>query len=68
MGQGMAWYGFGGFLIGMILGGLLNGYLLRHRPREEWRTNRSLRLKYGALNWLIALAGLVVGLYINRMV
>lgn len=45
----------GGFVFGFILGMMLNSYLLRNVPKEKMTGDRSIRLKYGALNWLIAL-------------
>ncbi|HEY1095791.1 MAG TPA: hypothetical protein VGF14_00965 [Alphaproteobacteria bacterium] len=60
-------YGLGGFIGGMILGAVLNGVLLKDVPKEEWRKNRDLKMKYGGLNWLIALAGMVAGLFLSRL-
>ena len=49
-------YAFGifGFIGGFILGQGLLLYLLRQRPREELLNNKSLKLTYGLLNWVIA--------------
>ena len=45
-----------GFFSGFILGQMILLVLLRGRSREELLTDRGLRWKYGALNWLVALA------------
>ncbi len=51
-----------GFVLGFLGGMAVNAYLLRGMPREEMRRNKDLRLKYGALNWGLALLGLLIGL------
>jgi dipeptide/tripeptide permease len=53
-------YGFTGFVIGFLLGMIANAYLLRGVSRERLRTDRDIRLKYGALNWGLAVLGAVL--------
>lgn len=51
-----------GFVLGFVFGMAVNAYLLRGIPRDEMRRNKDLRMKYGLLNWGLALLGLVIGL------
>lgn len=46
--------GFLGFIAGFALGLLILNRLLRHRPASELMNNKSLQLRYGLFNWLIA--------------
>ena len=55
-------YGLIGFIVGFIAGMIANRYLLRDVSAEEMRKNKDLRLKYGALNWAIAILGLIIGI------
>lgn len=59
-------YGLGGFIGGMILGAVVNAILLRNVPTKEWRNNRDLKLKYGAINWAFGIAGAILALYLVR--
>lgn len=56
-------YGLGGFIGGMILGAVVNTILLKNVPSTEWRNNRDLKLKYGAINWGFGIAGAVLSVY-----
>ncbi|MBU0799740.1 MAG: hypothetical protein KKA05_01930 [Alphaproteobacteria bacterium] len=49
-------FGTVGFFSGFILGQIVLAYLLRGRTREELLADKSLRWKYGLLNWEIAIA------------
>ena len=51
-----------GLGIGFAVGMAANLYLLRDLPRDVMRRNRDMRLKYGALNWGIALLGMFIAL------
>jgi uncharacterized membrane-anchored protein YhcB (DUF1043 family) len=59
-------YGFWGFIVGMVLGAMINKRLLKHVPREQWLVNRDLKLRYGALNWAFGLLGLFIALLMVR--
>jgi hypothetical protein len=61
----MGLYGLTGFIIGFIIGMIINARLLRNVPREKYRTDKSMRLRFGLLNWGIALIGLVAGFVIK---
>lgn len=66
MGLAMVLYSFIGFVIGMVAGGMLNRHLLRNVPKSEWLNNRDIKMKYGGLNWLIAILGAVAGYYLSK--
>lgn len=53
--QAMWLYGIGGLVFGFIIGMALNAYLLQDVPKEKYTKDRGLRLKYGLLNWIIAI-------------
>lgn len=55
-------FGVTGFVVGFIAGVVANAYLLRGVPREKYLKDRSIRLRYGALNWAIALLGMAIGM------
>lgn len=55
-------HGLLGFFIGFVVGVFINWYLLRDVPRDKYLQDRSLRLRYGGLNWGIALLGMIIGL------
>lgn len=59
-------HGFIGFIIGFVAGMGINAYLLQGIPRDEFRRNKKLRMRYGALNWAIALLGLIIGIAIGE--
>ena len=61
-------YVFGtlGFFCGFILGQMILAYLLRGKSREELLNDKSLRWKYGVLNWLIALLTAASAVYIEQ--
>ena len=59
-------YGLSGFIVGFVLGMILNARLLRGIPREKYIKDSNLRLRYGLLNWGIALIGMMAGLYLAR--
>ena len=54
-------YGAIGFVIGFILGMIVNARLLRGVPKAQITSDKSLRLRFGLLNWGIALLGLAIG-------
>ena len=58
-------YGLIGFITGFICGMLINLYLLKDVPREKLR-DKNVRLKYGGLNWGIALLGLAIGIALDQ--
>ena len=60
-------HGLIGFIIGFAVGMAVNAYLLRGVPRAEYFNNKKLRTRYGALNWAIAIFGMIIGLAIGRM-
>ena len=49
-------------MIGFVLGMIANGYLLKGISRDKYINDKSLRLRYGLLNWGVALLGLGLGL------
>lgn len=59
----MVWFmGIFGFVGGFFAGQMVLAYLLRNRTKQEvldMMTDKRERLKYGLLNWGIALAGAV---------
>lgn len=55
-------YGLTGLGLGFIAGMCVNAYLLRGTPRTEYLNDKSKRMKYGALNWLVAFLGLAIAL------
>lgn len=57
--------GLTGFIVGFIAGMIVNAYLLRGVSRETYINNKDMRLKYGALNWGIALFGMVIALAVR---
>lgn len=58
--------GLTGFIIGFIAGMIVNAYLLRGVPRETYMNDKNMRLKYGALNWILALFGTIIALAIRQ--
>lgn len=58
-------FGTLGFIAGFILGQMVLAYLLRGVSRDRLLEDKSLRWKYGLLNWVIAVgtAAAVVWLY-----
>lgn len=58
----MNFYGLSGFVIGFVLGMLVNLYLLRAVPRDRYMADKSLRLRYGLLNWGFAIIGMIIAL------
>lgn len=61
-------YVFGtlGFIGGFILGQMVLALLLRGKSREDLLNDKSLRWKYGLLNWLIALLAAASAVYIEQ--
>jgi hypothetical protein len=55
-----------GFIFGMIAGAIVNRYLLRNVPVEQWKTNRDLKLRYGGLNWAFGIAGVFIAIYVVK--
>lgn len=49
--------GFIGFIGGFIFGQMLLYFLLRHKSREQLLQDKSLKWKFGLLNWGAAIAG-----------
>jgi hypothetical protein len=62
----MGLYALSGFIIGFIIGMILNARLLRNVPREKYLKDKSLRMRFGLLNWGFALTGLVIGLILFK--
>lgn len=60
----MGLYGFTGFVIGFVLGLIANAQLLKGIPKERYIKDKSLRTRYGLLNWGIALLGMAIGMAI----
>lgn len=54
--------GLTGFIIGFIIGMVVNAILLRQVPKSEYMTNKNLRMRYGGLNWFIAILGMIIAL------
>ena len=54
-------YAFAGFVIGFIVGLVLNRFLLADLSYEEIKENKEIRRKYGLLNWAVALLGALIG-------
>lgn len=59
--------GLGGFVFGFVLGMALNGYLLRDIPPEAYTKDKSIRIKYGLLNWSIAIIFMILMLFIGQL-
>ena len=59
-------FGTLGFFGGFILGQAVLAQLLRHKSRDDLLTDKRLRWKYGALNWLIAFATAASAVYIYQ--
>jgi len=57
-------YAVSGLVLGFIAGMILNAILLRKIPMADYLKNRTLRLRYGTLNWIIALLGMGIGMYL----
>lgn len=58
----MLWlYGIGGGLFGFLAGQAIIFNLLKDTPAEEIRENKSLKLKYGLLNWAFVAIGVLIG-------
>ena len=57
-------YGFFGFLIGFGLGLGTANVLLRNKPKEELKNNKSLIWTYGLGVWIMGGIGGVVGVWI----
>jgi hypothetical protein len=53
-----------GFVGGFILGQMVLAFLLRGKTREQLLSDKSLRWKYGLLNWLIALLTAASSVYL----
>lgn len=50
-------FGIVGLVCGFIFGQMMLYFMLRHRSREDLLNDKTLRLRYGLLNWLFAAAG-----------
>lgn len=46
-----------GFVMGFVFGQMLLYFLLRHRARQDLLNDKSLKWKYGIINWACAAAG-----------
>ncbi|MCD8571064.1 MAG: hypothetical protein LRY76_06015 [Alphaproteobacteria bacterium] len=46
-----------GFLGGFAVGQMVLFFLLRHKTREELLSDKSLKWKYGTINWAFAILG-----------
>lgn len=53
-----------GFIGGFILGQMILAFLLRGKTREQLLSDKSLRWKYGLLNWLVALLTAASSVYL----
>lgn len=58
--------GLGGFIFGFVMGLILNSYLLRNVPPENYTKDKSIRIKYGLLNWSIAIIFMILMLLIGQ--
>lgn len=47
-------FGFAGFIGGFLCGQMVLYFLLRHKTRNELLNDKTLKLRYGLLNWLFA--------------
>ena len=56
-----------GFISGFMLGQMLLLRLLKNVSNEELMENRSLRWKYGVLNWAIAILTSVSAVHLFKM-
>jgi hypothetical protein len=63
---GMGLYALTGFALGFIAGMIANAYLLRDVPRAKYLNDKSMRLRYGSLNWAIALLGMIIAIAIKQ--
>ncbi len=59
-------FGISGLVVGFIIGMMLNSYLLRDVPKEKFTNDRSIRLRYGLLNWGVALLFMALMLMIGQ--
>lgn len=59
-------YGLIGFILGFLAGMGINAYLLQGVPRGEFQRNKSMRLRYGGLNWAIAILGMIIGIALQE--
>lgn len=59
-------YGLSGLVIGFIIGMVVNSWLLRGIPRDKMISDKKIRMRYGLLNWGIALFGMVIALAIGQ--
>lgn len=46
-----------GFIGGFAIGQMILFFLLRHKTKEELLNDKSLKWKFGLLNWALAIAG-----------
>ena len=53
-----------GFIGGFILGQMILAFLQRGKTREQLLSDKSLRWKYGLLNWLVALLTAASSVYL----
>lgn len=64
--QAMWLLSISGLVFGFIIGMILNSYLLRDIPKEKLTTDRNIRLKYGLLNWAIAVIFMTIMFMIGQ--
>jgi len=62
----MGLYAFTGFAVGFVFGLFANLYLLRGTPKEKYLTDKSLRRRFGLLNWGVAFLGMVIAIALYR--
>lgn len=55
-----------GFIIGFSFGQLLLFFLLRGVSREKMLEDKYIQLKYGTINWIVALFGAYAGVAIYQ--
>lgn len=58
--------GFVGLALGFALGQLLLAYLLKDYTKQQLLEDRDLRVKYGVINWFLALLGCVASVWMYQ--
>lgn len=55
-----------GFILGFVLGMFLNSILARNTTKQRLQSSAMVRMKYGALNWGVAVIVALVGFIIEN--
>ena len=55
--------GFIGFILGFVAGQAILYFMLRNVSTEDLVEDKSLRLKYGLINWGVAIGGAYYAVY-----